>query len=134
VEEFDPANGGHAAFCSRRDWWSDQSRLRYPQARRLLILADSGGSNGCRLRMWKAQLQEELRDACGLDVTLCHYPTECSKWNPIEHRPFSHISLNWAGVRSMELHPSSTWRATRKESNYSLIKPKRISLCNRQYW
>ena len=54
--------------------------------------------------MWKAQLQEQLCDACGLEVTVCHYPSGCSKWNPIEHRLFSHISTNWAGVprRSFE--------------------------------
>jgi hypothetical protein len=48
--------------------------------------------------VWKAQLQQQLCDACGLAVTVCHYPTGCSKWNPIEHRLFSHISCNWAGV------------------------------------
>jgi hypothetical protein len=86
------------------DWWCDEGCRRYRQAHRLLILADAGGSNSCRSRVWKAQLQEQLCDQCGLDVTVCHYPTGCSKWNPIEHRLFSHISLNWAGVplRSFE--------------------------------
>ena len=78
--------------------------MAYCGARRLLLLAGAGGSNNCRSRAWKAQLQEQLCDACGLAVTVCHYPTGCSKWNPIEHRLFSHISLNWAGVplRSFE--------------------------------
>jgi hypothetical protein len=80
------------------DWWRDDGHASYPRSRRLLILADGGGSNGCRSRVWKAQLQEQLCDACGLAVTVCHYPTGCSKWNPIEHRLFSHISRNWAGV------------------------------------
>ena len=64
----------------------------------------AGGSNSCRSQVWKAQLQEQLCDRCGLAVTACHYPTGCSKWNPIEHRLFSHISLNWSGVplRSFE--------------------------------
>jgi hypothetical protein len=62
-----------------------------------LILADAGGSNGCRPRLWKAQLQSQLSDRLGLSVTVCHYPTGCSKWNPIAHRLFSQISLNWAG-------------------------------------
>ena len=79
-------------------WWRDEGYACYPSARRLLILADGGGSNSCRSRVWKAQLQQQLCDACGLAVTVCHYPTGCSKWNPIEHRLFSHISLNWAGV------------------------------------
>ena len=80
------------------DWWASEGRRRFPEAERLLILADAGGSNSCRSRVWKAQLQEQLSDACGLAVTVCHYPSGCSKWNPIEHRLFSFISLNWAGV------------------------------------
>jgi hypothetical protein len=69
----------------------------------LLILADCGGANGYRSRVWKAQLQE-LSDFASLPITVCHYPPGCSKWNPIEHRLFSYISLNWAGVplRSFE--------------------------------
>jgi hypothetical protein len=77
-------------------WWQEQ-RGAFPQADEVLILADGGGSNGCRSRVWKQQLQEQLSDRCGLTVTVCHYPTGCSKWNPIEHRLFSHISMNWAG-------------------------------------
>ena len=80
------------------DWWQDEGQRRYRHAARLLILADAGGSNSCRARVWKAQLQTQLCDAYDLTVTVCHYPTGCSKWNPIEHRLFSHISLNWAGV------------------------------------
>jgi Rhodopirellula transposase DDE domain len=78
-------------------WWQQQGRVAYPQAAQLLILADAGGSNGCRLHLWKEQLQSRLSDRLGLTVTVCHYPTGCSKWNPIEHRLFSQISLNWAG-------------------------------------
>jgi Rhodopirellula transposase DDE domain len=78
-------------------WWHDYGRSAYPEATELLILADAGGSNGCRPRLWKAQMQSQLSDTLGLAITVCHYPTGCSKWNPIEHRLFSHISLNWAG-------------------------------------
>ncbi len=78
-------------------WWSSEGHRQFPEAERLLILADAGGSNSCRSRVWKAQLQEQLADAWGLEVTVCHYPSGCSKWNPIEHRLFSFISLNWAG-------------------------------------
>lgn len=81
-----------------RDWWEAEGQRQFPRATRLLILADAGGSNSCRSRVWKAQLQEQLADAYGLEVTVCHYPTGCSKWNPIEHRLFSQISRNWAGV------------------------------------
>jgi hypothetical protein len=80
------------------DWWQLEGCRQFPRARRLLILADAGGSNSCRSRVWKAQLQEQIADACELEVTVCHYPTGCSKWNPIEHRLFSQISVNWAGV------------------------------------
>lgn len=79
------------------DWWYGHGCGHYRDAHRLLILADAGGSNGYRSRVWKARLQE-LCDTCGFPITVCHYPPGCSKWNPIEHRLFSHISLNWAGV------------------------------------
>jgi hypothetical protein len=86
-------------------WWVDNGRAVFPQAAEVLILADAGGSNGYRSRVWQQQLQEQLSDRHGLTVTVCHYPTGCSKWNPIEHRLFSHISLNWAG------QPLRTWDA-----------------------
>ena len=78
-------------------WWHEHGRVAYPQAPQLLILADAGGSNGCRPRLWKEQLQSGLCDQLNLIVTVCHYPTGCSKWNPVEHRLFSQISQNWAG-------------------------------------
>ena len=79
------------------DWWRGEGRRRYRQASELLILADSGGSNGARCRLWKYALQEKLVDPYQLGVTVCHYPTGASKWNPVEHRLFSEISKNWAG-------------------------------------
>ena len=78
-------------------WWRAEGRQRYPEASELLILADSGGSNAARSRLWKHALQEELIDPYQLAVTVCHYPTGASKWNPIEHRLFSEISKHWAG-------------------------------------
>ena len=78
-------------------WWEMHGKAAYPNADRLLILADAGGSNGARPRLWKKQLQKHLADRLGLTVTVCHYPTGCSKYNPIEHRLFSYISTNWAG-------------------------------------
>ena len=68
----------------------------YPGARRLLICADGGGSNGYRLRLWKVELQR-FADETGLEVTVCHFPPGTSKWNQIEHRLFSHITMNWRG-------------------------------------
>jgi len=91
------------AVAAIRGWWEQEGRAAFPNASGLLILADAGGSNSCRFRGWKQQLQEQLCDACGLTVTVCHYPTGCSKWNPIEHRLFGPISLNWAG------HPLRSW-------------------------
>ena len=79
------------------DWWRTTGCVAFPNAPRLLILCDAGGSNGYRPRLWKQQLQELLADQLGLEVTVCHYPTGASKWNPIEHRLFGPISLNWAG-------------------------------------
>jgi hypothetical protein len=78
-------------------WCRTELRERYPRATRLLIEADSGGSNSARSRVWKWQLQEQVADALQLTVTVCHYPTGASKWNPIEHRLFSEISKTWAG-------------------------------------
>jgi hypothetical protein len=82
------------AICQ---WWQREGRHLYPKAPELLILADSGGSNGARCRAWKLALQEKLADRYGLGVTVCHYPTGASKWNPIEHRLFSEISKHWSG-------------------------------------
>lgn len=85
-------------------WWEDEDRPIFPDESKLLILSDAGGSDGCRFRLWKKQLQEQLADRLGIEVMVCHYPTGASKWNPIEHRLFSYISLNWAGkpLRSLE--------------------------------
>ena len=84
------------AVASIRRWWERTGRRRYPTARRLLISADGGGSNGSRLRLWKWELQR-LADATGLAITVCHLPPGTSKWNKIEHRLFSFISQNWRG-------------------------------------
>jgi len=78
-------------------WWVYHGRRRYPDTTELLVLADGGGSNGARTRAWKQALQDRLCDRHGLTVTVCHYPSGASKWNPIEHRMFSEISKNWAG-------------------------------------
>lgn len=105
---FDPvANRGHvfvgtshdtpafSADCLAR-WWKADGRAHYPRADKLLILADNGGSNGSRCRAWKLGVMTKLCEPYGLEVTVCHYPSGASKWNPIEHRLFSHISKNWA--------------------------------------
>jgi len=85
-------------------WWEQERPACFAQATALLLHADCGGSNGVRSKLWKQQLQEKLADRFGIEVTVCHYPTGCSKWNPIEHRLFSEISKTWAGcpLRSFE--------------------------------
>ncbi|MFJ3970015.1 ISAzo13 family transposase [Streptomyces parvus] len=87
-----------AAFAveSIRGWWHSQGRAAYPQASRLLITADAGGSNGYRTRAWKLRLAR-LAAESGLVITVCHLPPGTSKWNKIEHRLFSHITMNWRG-------------------------------------
>ncbi|MFJ1958744.1 ISAzo13 family transposase [Streptomyces microflavus] len=87
-----------AAFAveSIRRWWPGQGQAAYPRATRLLITADAGGSNGYRTRAWKLELAQ-LAAETGLTITVCHLPPGTSKWNKIEHRPFSHITMNWSG-------------------------------------
>jgi hypothetical protein len=84
------------AVATLRRWWRAVGSHVYPEAKRLLISADSGGSNGYRVRLWKAELQR-FADATGLEVTVCHLPPGTSKWNKIEHRLFSYITMNWRG-------------------------------------
>ena len=79
-----------------RTWWHKMGAVRYPHASSLLITADSGGSNGYRLRLWKVELQR-LADELGFPITVCHLPPGTSKWNKIEHRLFSFIAQNWRG-------------------------------------
>ena len=103
-------------------WWRHEGSFSYRGRKQLLVLADGGGSNGYRVRGWRQQLQEKLCDQFGLTVTVCHYPPGCSKWNPVEYRLFSPISINWAGVplRSLEI----MLRYIRGTSNESGLKVK----------
>ena len=121
------ADTAEFAVDSIADWWLHEGQPLYPNAKQLLILADAGGSNGCRPRLWKLQLQEQLADRLQLEVTVCHYPTAASKWNPIEHRLFGPISINWAAqpLRSFEFM-LATMRGTVTETGLqvkaSLVK------------
>ena len=83
------------AVRSIRDWWMRSGSARYPDAKELLITADSGGSNGHRPRLWKRELQR-WADEDGLSITVAHYPRGASKWNDVEHRMFGPITNNWA--------------------------------------
>jgi hypothetical protein len=84
------------AVESIRRWWNKMGRPRYPDATELMITADGGGSNGYRVRLWKVALQKFANES-GLNISVCHFPPGTSKWNKIEHRMFSHISMNWRG-------------------------------------
>jgi hypothetical protein len=87
---------GEFSVASIERWWNTLGKERYPHAKRILITADSGGSNGYRLRLWKKELQR-FADATHVEVSVCHFPPGTSKWNKIEHRLFSFISMNWRG-------------------------------------
>lgn len=84
------------AVESIRGWWTTMGKETYPEAASLLITADGGGSNSCRSRLWKTELQK-LADETGLSISVCHFPPGTSKWNKIEHRLFSFITQNWRG-------------------------------------
>jgi hypothetical protein len=92
----DTADTAEFAVESIRRWWNTMGKERFPTADRLLITADAGGSNGYRLRAWKVHLAKLAKET-GLDITVCHYPPGTSKWNKIEHRMFSFITMNWRG-------------------------------------
>lgn len=91
-------DGDTAAFAvaTLRRWWTQVGQVAYPHAKRLMISADAGGSNGYRVRLWKTELAQLATDT-GLAITICHYPPGTSKWNKIEHRLFSAITSNWRG-------------------------------------
>ena len=90
------------AVNSIRQWWLSMGSQCYPQAKKLLITADGGGSNGSRVRLWKVELQKLAKET-GLDICVCHLPPGTSKWNKIEHRLFSFITQNWRGKPLLSL-------------------------------
>jgi Rhodopirellula transposase DDE domain len=94
-------------------WWENLGNARYPETRRLMITADSGGSNNPRTRLWRHELQR-LADTTGLQIRVCHFLPGPSKWNKLEHRMFSFVSLNWRGkpLESLEVVLSLIGAAT----------------------
>lgn len=87
---------GFAVDCIEK-WWLKEGCIAHPTSQNILILADGGGSNSSRSRVWKNDIQEKLCDRHSLTITVCHYPPGASKWNPVEHRLHSEISKNWSG-------------------------------------
>jgi hypothetical protein len=98
----DTADTAEFAVSSIRRWWHQMGKARFPNATRLMITADAGGSNGYRIRAWKVHLAD-LAAETGLRITICHYPPGTSKWNRIEHRMFSFITANWRGRPLVDL-------------------------------
>ena len=92
----DDGDTAEFAVSSIRRWWDQVGKVAYPHASRLLITADAGGSNGYRTRLWKLELAKLAAEA-GIEITVCHFPPGTSKWNKVEHRLFSAISMNWRG-------------------------------------
>ena len=122
-----------AAFAveSIRRWWRWMGSQSYPHAKRLLITADSGGSNGARVRLWKWELQQ-FADETGLEISVCHFPPGTSKWNKIEHRLFSFISQNWRGkplisheviINLIAATTSKTGLAVKSELDFNTYPP-----------
>jgi hypothetical protein len=91
------ADTAEFAVNTIRDWWRNMGKKEYPKATKLLITADSGGSNGSRVRLWKWELQQ-LANEIDLEIHVCHFPPGTSKWNKIEHKLFSYITQNWRGT------------------------------------
>ena len=109
-------------------WLNELGWNTYPSMKKMLLLCDSGGSNGYRPRLWKYNLYHQIAKRYGINVTVCHYPPGASKWNPVEHRLFSFISMEWAGhpLRSLELmldYIRGTTTATGLEVN-AFLNPK----------
>ena len=90
------------AVSSIRRWWFGIGRASYPDAKKLMLTADCGGSNGVRVRLFKKELQE-LTNELGIEISVCHFPPGTSKWNKIEHRLFSFISQNWRAKPLLDL-------------------------------
>jgi hypothetical protein len=125
-------SGDPAAFAvdAIQRWFERKDRPRFADESKLLILCDAGGSNGYRVRNWKRQLQRHLADCYRIEVMVCHYRAGASKWNPIEHRLFSFISLNWAGkplrslnrltalIRGTTTHTGLTVKAAQLKGHY----------------
>lgn len=90
------------AVDSISQWWTLMGKVKYPKAKKLLITADGGGSNGSRVRLWKTSLQKFVNEL-NMEITVCHFPPGTSKWNKIEHRLFSQISCNWKGIPLIDI-------------------------------
>jgi len=118
------------AVESIEKWWRYEGKKRYPKSKSIYILADAGGSNSYRSKVWKYEIQNKLCDTHGLSVTISHYPAGASKWNPIEHRLFSEISKNWQGEPLESYEKALNFIKTTKTSTGLKVK---VHLVNKNY-
>ena len=123
------ADTAEFAVESISQWWARMGKGRYPKTRELLICADSGGSNGYRIHLWKYELQK-FADKKNLKITVCHFPPGTSKWNKIEHRLFSYISMNWRGRPLLDYQTVVNLIASTTTQTGLLVK---VRLDKRQY-
>ena len=114
-----------AVECIAR-WWKEYGAKKYLGANKILILVDAGGSNGYRVRLWKLRIQELLCSKYGLEATIAHYPPGASKWNCIEHRLFSQVSKNWAGVPLISFETVEKYIRTTKTTTGLKVKARMI--------
>lgn len=114
------------AVDSIEAWWKTKGKIKYSDTSEILVLADGGGSNSSRSRVWKYDLHKKICCKYGIKVTVCHYPPGCSKWNPIEHRLFSAISQNWAGVPLRSYETMINYINTTKNTKGLVVEAKLV--------
>ena len=115
------------AVDSIEAWWKTVGKFKYSDTPEILILADGGGSNSSRSRVWKYELYEKICREYKLKITVCHYPPGCSKWNPIEHRLFSAISENWSGIPLRSYETMLNYISTTKNKKGLRVRAKLVS-------
>ncbi len=115
------------AVDSIEAWWKTKGNIKYSDTSEIVILADGGGSNSSRSRVWKYDLHKKICCKYGIKVTVCHYPPGCSKWNPIEHRLFSAISRNWSGVPLRSYKTMINYINTTKNTKGLAVEAKLVS-------
>jgi hypothetical protein len=115
------------AVDSIEAWWKTIGKFKYADTSEILILADGGGSNSSRSRVWKYELHKKICSKYGVKITVCHYPPGCSKWNPIEHRLFSAISQNWSGIPLRSYETMINYLNTTKNTKGLTVRAKLVS-------
>jgi len=122
------------AVSTIKSWWYQMGKVQYPDATKLLIHADGGGSNGSRNKLWKFELQK-LSSEIGIEISVCHFPPGTSKWNKIEHRLFSQISKNWRGKTKTGLKVKADIDENIYETGIKISKAdfEKINICKHDF-